>query len=90
MKLHSSSCRCRTLGLPSIALLTLARACSAALDLAREFRRRAPGVPVVIVTGEPSNARLNQIRAEGFRVIRKPIQPAELLAWLQDGGDEKR
>ena len=77
--------------LPSALIVDLRlRAGESGLDLAREFRSRAPGVPVVIVTGEPSNARLNQIRAEGFRIIRKPIQPAELFAWLQDGGNEKR
>lgn len=49
-------------------------------DLLREIRAVAPAVPCLVVTGWPPN----QVDAEGYEMLQKPIKPQELLARVEE------
>ncbi len=54
------------------------------LQLARELLEIRPTVPVILYTGYADNLTEAQARAAGVRaLIRKPVEPAALLALLQ-------
>ncbi len=52
--------------------------------LAAEARRRRPGLPVMLITGYPGVAVDSSISERGYRLLRKPFQPAELAAMVAE------
>jgi PAS domain S-box-containing protein len=50
------------------------------LILIREARTQQPGLPAVLISGSEAPAGMAR---EGFAVLRKPVSPAELLAFLE-------
>jgi PAS domain S-box-containing protein len=54
------------------------------LELARVLARLRPGVPVVLYTGYGEDLAAGQLEAAGVRaLVKKPVDPAELLALLK-------
>lgn len=51
----------------------------------------AKKIPGIIMTGEGSGATIDEVRANGFSVLQKPVQPAKLrsmVSYLVQGQDE--
>jgi PAS domain S-box-containing protein len=61
---------------------------SSGLDLAREVRRAHPDLPVVLITGYPAAAA--DAVAEGFELLRKPVELDVLAATLAARLDRPR
>jgi CheY-like chemotaxis protein/two-component sensor histidine kinase len=54
------------------------------LDVIAAIRSRVgSAVPALVVTGDDDPERLRAVRERGFSLLRKPIAPARLRAWLQ-------
>jgi two-component system cell cycle sensor histidine kinase/response regulator CckA len=53
------------------------------LALARELRRRWPGLPVVLLSGYAPGTIGRDLGAEGIRFLAKPYAPAELCAVVE-------
>ena len=54
------------------------------LELARVLMRLRPGVPIVLYTGYGEDLTAAQLEAAGVRaLVKKPVDPAELLALLK-------
>ena len=72
-------------GLPFEALLCDYRLADGAdgLDIGLRLRQRfAPGLPLLMVTGETAPQRLQQVHASGVAVLFKPVSASDLLAAL--------
>ncbi len=54
--------------------------------LRRECR---PGIPALIVTGDTAADRLREVRASGYQLVHKPVQPAMLRAFLRNARKRK-
>ena len=63
---------------------SLAEGLSGAQAIARIRSTLAPTVPGMIMTGDTSPARLEQVAASGFRLLHKPVNPKDLLAAIQE------
>jgi CheY-like chemotaxis protein len=54
------------------------------LELARELAAIRPGLPVILYTGYADGVIDAQVEAAGVRaLVRKPVEPAQLLALLR-------
>ena len=53
------------------------------LDVAREFRKRAPNLPVIFITGRPDFLRNHQLDAKQ-RLLHKPFKLESLAASIRD------
>jgi CheY-like chemotaxis protein len=53
------------------------------LVLIRAARARQPGLPAILISGSEAPAGAAQAAREGFAVLRKPVSPTELSAFLE-------
>lgn len=54
------------------------------LELARVLARLRPGLPVILYTGYGENLAQEQLEAAGVHaLVKKPVDPGELLALLK-------
>lgn len=56
------------------------------LQVARRLRQRWPGLPIAIMTGDPSIDKDAIASIEGLILLRKPVLPALLERWLHEVG----
>jgi len=76
----------RLLGQPPqlvVADWRLADGATGAQAIGRIRDQIAPTVPGIIMTGDTSPDRLEQVAATGFRLLHKPVRPQDLLAAIQ-------
>ncbi len=54
------------------------------LELARELTAIRPGLPVILCSGYADGVAAAELEAAGVRaLVRKPVEPAQLLALLR-------
>jgi CheY-like chemotaxis protein len=56
------------------------------IALIRALRKKAPAARYALVTAAREQDYVSRARAAGVKVLRKPLAPADLDAWLADVG----
>ncbi|MFT3811865.1 MAG: ATP-binding protein [Acidovorax sp.] len=53
----------------------------------KELRRRWPGLPALLVSGDTAPERLREADADGLHLLHKPVQPHALIQAIRDAAD---